>query len=140
MCIHFLYQIFHFVRRSISSSFSCLFTLCYHFLGCIGISCSPCLLSKIPFSCTTLLPFPPTPPHNLSWLTETRSKMSPASSHLESQNLGKVLTLTICPSLSNFKLTLFINSYDHTITVRYHSGGSMELNARILLLAYMVYL
>jgi hypothetical protein len=24
--------------------------------------------------------------------------------------------------------------------VRYHSGGSMELNARILLLAYMVYL
>jgi hypothetical protein len=25
-------------------------------------------------------------------------------------------------------------------TVRYHSGGSMELNARILLLAYMVYL
>jgi hypothetical protein len=26
------------------------------------------------------------------------------------------------------------------ISVRYHSGGSMELNARILLLAYMVYL
>jgi hypothetical protein len=26
------------------------------------------------------------------------------------------------------------------IVVRYHSGGSMELNARILLLAYMVYL
>jgi hypothetical protein len=26
------------------------------------------------------------------------------------------------------------------ITVRYHSGGSMKLNARILLLAHMVYL
>jgi hypothetical protein len=26
------------------------------------------------------------------------------------------------------------------ITVRYHSGGSMELNACILLLAHMVYL
>ncbi len=26
------------------------------------------------------------------------------------------------------------------VPVRYHSGGSMELNARILLLAYMVYL
>jgi hypothetical protein len=29
---------------------------------------------------------------------------------------------------------------DRDIGVRYHSGGSMELNARILLLAYMVYL
>jgi hypothetical protein len=26
------------------------------------------------------------------------------------------------------------------VAVRYHSGGSMELNASILLLAYMVYL
>jgi hypothetical protein len=29
---------------------------------------------------------------------------------------------------------------DSTVSVRYHSGGSMKLNARILHLAYMVYL
>ncbi len=28
---------------------------------------------------------------------------------------------------------------DDTVTVRYHSGGSMKLNARILHLTYMVY-
>jgi hypothetical protein len=30
--------------------------------------------------------------------------------------------------------------HTHLLGVRYHFGGSMELNARILLLAYMVYL
>jgi hypothetical protein len=49
-------------------------------------------------------------------------------------------------SFSPLKDTLFNkivkqnDSLAKYIPVRYHSGGSMELNARILLLAYMVYL
>ncbi len=31
-------------------------------------------------------------------------------------------------------------SSDYTFNVRYHTGGSMKLNARILHLAHMVYL
>ncbi len=31
-------------------------------------------------------------------------------------------------------------TFKTAVTVRYHFGGSMELNTRILLLAYMVYL
>jgi hypothetical protein len=35
---------------------------------------------------------------------------------------------------------VFFFSKNRIVSVRYHCGGSMELNARILLLAYMVYL
>ncbi len=37
-------------------------------------------------------------------------------------------------------LLLAINPPSHFVSVRYHSGGSLKLNARILHLAYMVYL
>jgi hypothetical protein len=40
---------------------------------------------------------------------------------------------------ATFQLSLF-DKICHESSVRYHSGGSMELNACILLLALMVYL
>jgi hypothetical protein len=50
---------------------------------------------------------------------------------------GKIMARGISCAVSVYLKSSYTKS---KINIRYHCGGSMELNARILLLAYIVYL